>query len=45
MKKLAALTALALLSLNVSAQEGDVAVIELKPHATNPLGYDKPTSP
>lgn len=25
----------------VRAQEADVAVIELKPHATNPLGYDK----
>lgn len=23
------------------AQDGDAAVIELKPHATNPLGYDK----
>lgn len=41
MKKLAALTAFALISLNVSAQEAEVATIELKPHASNPLGYDK----
>lgn len=41
MKKLAALTALCLITAAVSAQDADVAVIELKPHATNPLGYDK----
>jgi len=41
MKKLAAITAFALLSLQISAQEAEVAVIELKPHASNPLGYDK----
>lgn len=41
MKKLAALAALALLTLNVSAQEADMATIELKPHPSNPLGYDK----
>ena len=41
MKKLAALTAIALLSIQAPAQEGEEAVIELKPHATNPLGFDK----
>lgn len=42
MKKLAAFAALALLSAApLSAQDGDVAAIELKPHASNPLGYDK----
>jgi azurin len=41
MKKLAALTAIALLSLQASAQEADVAIIELKPHVSNPLGFDK----
>ena len=41
MKHLAALAVFALASLASHAQEGDVAVIELKPHASNPLGYDK----
>ena len=41
MKKLAALTAFAVFATLASAQDADVAVIELKPHATNPLGYDK----
>ena len=41
MKHLAVLAAFALASLASHAQEGDVAVIELKPHASNPLGYDK----
>lgn len=41
MKKLAVLAAAALMSLSASAQDGEVAVIELKPHASNPLGYDK----
>jgi azurin len=41
MKKIAAaLAALSLLTA-ANAQEADVAVIELKPHAQNPLGYDK----
>ena len=40
--KFAAFAALALLSVADSfAQDADVAVIELKPHPTNPLGYDK----
>lgn len=41
MKKLAVLTAIALLSFQASAQDADVAVIELKPHATNAMGFDK----
>ncbi len=41
MKILAALSAFAFLTTALSAQEADVAVIELKPHASNPLGYDK----
>lgn len=41
MKILAALSAFAFLTTTLSAQEADVAVIELKPHASNPLGYDK----
>ena len=41
MKKLAALASLCLTIASVSAQDAEVAVIELKPHATNPLGYDK----
>jgi azurin len=41
MKYLAALAVFALANLAAHAQEGDVAVIELKPHASNPLGYDK----
>jgi azurin len=41
MKKIAfALAALSLISA-ATAQDGDVAVLELKPHASNPLGYDK----
>ena len=40
--KFAAFAAFALLSVAGSfAQDADVAVIELKPHPTNPLGYDK----
>jgi azurin len=41
MNKLAALTALCLITSAVSAQEADVAIIELKPNATNAFGYDK----
>ncbi len=41
MKKLAALAALTLLTASLSAQDADVAIIEMKPHASNPLGYDK----
>jgi azurin len=40
--KLAAFACLTLLSAAASfAQDANVAVIELKPHPTNPLGYDK----
>ncbi len=40
--KIAAIATLAVLIGSVlQAQEADVAVIELKPHASNPLGYDK----
>jgi azurin len=35
------LSTLAALSLSALAQDADVAIIELKPHAQNPLGYDK----
>jgi hypothetical protein len=35
------ITTLAALSLSAFAQDADVATIELKPHAQNPLGYDK----
>jgi azurin len=35
------ITTLAALSLSAFAQDADVAIIELKPHAQNPLGYDK----
>jgi azurin len=35
------LTTIAALALPVFAQDADVAVLELKPHAQNPLGYDK----
>jgi azurin len=35
------LSAIAVLALPVLAQDGDVAALELKPHAQNPLGYDK----
>jgi azurin len=41
MKKLAALTAFAVFTTLTSAQDAEVATIELKPHASNPLGYDK----
>jgi azurin len=41
MKHFAALAVFALASLASHAQESDVAAIELKPHASNPLGYDK----
>lgn len=41
MKKLAALTAFCLMTAAASAQDAEVAVLELKPHASNPLGYDK----
>lgn len=41
MLKARTLAALLVLSATAFAQEGDVAVIELKPHASNPLGYDK----
>ena len=42
MKKLAAIASLFLFTnATLSAQDADVAVIELKPHASNPLGYDK----
>ena len=41
MNKLAAFTALCLITSAVSAQEADVAIIELKPNATNAFGYDK----
>jgi len=40
MKKLAALVALAFTTA-ATAQDADVATLELKPHASNPLGYDK----
>lgn len=30
-----------LIAATILAQDADTAVIELKPHATNPLGYDK----
>jgi azurin len=39
MKKIAAISALCLFTCALSAQEADVAVIEMKPHASNPLGY------
>jgi azurin len=35
------LTLLAAISLPVLAQDADQAVLELKPHPQNPLGYDK----
>lgn len=35
------LAALLVLSATALAQEADVAEIELKPHPSNPLGYDK----
>ncbi len=35
------LAILAALCLSASAQDGDLATIELKPHAQNPLGYDQ----
>jgi azurin len=35
------LSALSALAMPVFAQEADVAALELKPHAQNPLGYDK----
>ena len=35
------LVLLAALSLSASAQDADLATIELKPHAQNPLGYDQ----
>ena len=35
------LTTIAALALPVLAQDADVAALELKPHAQNPLGYDK----
>ncbi|MEZ5384065.1 MAG: plastocyanin/azurin family copper-binding protein [Prosthecobacter sp.] len=35
------LTLLAALCLSASAQDADLATIELKPHAQNPLGYDQ----
>jgi len=35
------ITTLAFFSLSAMAQDADVATIELKPHAQNPLGYDK----
>ena len=41
MKKLAAITALAVFATLASTQDAEVAIIELKPHASNPLGYDK----
>jgi len=41
MKKLAAITALAVFATLASAQDAEVAALELKPHASNPLGYDK----
>ena len=41
MKKLAVLTAFAVFANLAPAQDADVAVLELKPHASNPLGYDK----
>lgn len=43
MKKTSLLLLAAVLSVApvLRAQEADVATIELKPHATNPLGYDK----
>ena len=42
MKKAAFVFATALLALAAArAQDQEVAIIELKPHATNPLGYDK----
>ena len=40
MKIAVALAAITLVATAI-AQEADVAVLELKPHATNPLGYDK----
>ncbi|HYF34355.1 MAG TPA: plastocyanin/azurin family copper-binding protein [Prosthecobacter sp.] len=41
MKKTAALFAAFTFLVSAHAQDGDVAVLELKPHASNPLGYDK----
>ena len=41
MKKLAVITAVLAFASLSSAQDAEVATIELKPHATNPLGYDK----
>ncbi|MBV6500492.1 MAG: hypothetical protein CJBNEKGG_02971 [Prosthecobacter sp.] len=41
MKKLAVITAVLAFAHLGSAQDAEVAAIELKPHATNPLGYDK----
>ncbi|MDZ4287833.1 MAG: plastocyanin/azurin family copper-binding protein [Prosthecobacter sp.] len=42
MKLVAAFAALALISTaSAIAQDASVAVLELKPHTTNPLGYDK----
>lgn len=41
MKKIALLAAFASIAAFTSAQEADTAVIELKPHASNPLGFDK----
>lgn len=41
MKKLAVITAVLAFASISSAQDAEVAMIELKPHATNPLGYDK----
>jgi azurin len=35
------ITTLAFFSLSAMAQDADVATIVLKPHAQNPLGYDK----
>lgn len=41
MKKLAVITAVLAFASLSSAQDAEVATLELKPHATNPLGYDK----
>lgn len=41
MNKTIAFALLCLSTATLSAQDADVAVLELKPHASNPLGYDK----
>ncbi|HCN27695.1 MAG TPA: hypothetical protein DIT64_02705 [Verrucomicrobiales bacterium] len=41
MPKLSKIAVIALAATVLHAQEAEVAEIELKPHASNPLGYDK----